>query len=144
MSNDSDGGSNIKWVIGAVLVPILVACIGAGVFRVKDGCVPFFCGNAGSGAGQGQPADIFLSHTSGPGGSTVKVSGENFQPDEQIVIQFHTEEIGRTQANDAGRFANVTVTIPKSFSQFAPHQFDIIATGRSSISSARAAFTISG
>jgi hypothetical protein len=144
MSNGNDGGSNVKWMIGAVLVPILVACISAGVFQVKDGCLPFFCGSSDSGGGRSQPADIFLSSTSGPGGSTVNVSGDGFQANEQVVIQFHTEEIGRTQANSAGRFTNVTVTIPTSFSGFAPRQFDIIATGRSSIKSGRAPFTISG
>jgi hypothetical protein len=151
MSKDDDGGSNIKWVIGAVIVPILVACIGAGFFQVKDGCLPFLCGTGsgsggpgGSGGGGGGPASIFLSSTSGPGGSVVKVSGEGFAPNEEVVLRFHTEEMGRTQADSAGKFSNVAVTIPKSFSKFAPQQFEIIANGSTSIRSATAAFTISG
>jgi hypothetical protein len=146
-----DGGSNIKWVIGAVLVPILVACIGAGVFQVKAGCLPFLCGNSdkgsdhdGGGFDPSNPASIFLSTTSGPGGSTVKVSGEGFAPDEEVVISFHTEEMGRTRTNGDGKFSNVTVTIPKTFSKFAPQKFDIVANGRTSIKSAQAQFTLSG
>jgi hypothetical protein len=148
--------SNLKWIVGVVVVPILVACIGAGVFQIKDGCLPFLCGSSSSGGGTpthdtntgpfdpAKPADIFLSSTSGPGGSKVNVSGEGFQPNEQIVIRFHTEEIGRTQANSSGQFKNVTVTIPRSFSQFAPQKFDIVATGKSSIKSAQAQYTLSG
>jgi hypothetical protein len=154
MAKDDGSGGNVKWVIGAVLVPILVACIGAGVFQVKVGCLPFTCGNSGTGGGDqdgggggfdpSQPASIFLSRTSGPGGSTVNVSGEGFKPGEEVVISFHTEEIGRTDANGEGRFANVAVTIPTTFSQFAPQKFDIVANGRTSIKSARAQFTLSG
>jgi hypothetical protein len=74
----------------------------------------------------------------------VNVSGEGFQPNEQVVIRFHTEEVGRTRTHDGGRFTNVTVTIPQSFSQFAPRTFDIVATGDSSLGSARTPFTLSG
>jgi hypothetical protein len=152
MSNDGSGGSNVKWVIGAVIVPILVACIGAGFFQVKDGCLPFLCGSGG-GSGQqpnpggvnpGTTASIFLSSTSGPGGSVVKVSGEGFAPNEEVVLRFHTEEMGRTRTDGAGKFSNVAVTIPRSFSKFAPQTFDIVADGRTSIRSATAQFTLSG
>src|SRR5438477_6074767 len=135
MSKDDDGGSNVKWLVGAVIVPILVACIGAGFFQVKDGCLPFFCGHGGSdqpNPGVVNPAataSIFLSRTSGPGGSVVKVSGEGFAPNEEVVLRFHTDEVGRTRADAAGRFSNVAVTIPTSFSKFAPQQFEIIANG---------------
>jgi hypothetical protein len=149
MSKDDTGGGNIKWFIGAVFVPVLVALIGAGFFQLKDGCLPFLCGSGGGSGHQfpgdlSKPASIFLSATSGPGGSVIKVSGEGFAPNEQVVITFHTEEMGRTQANDAGAFSNVAVTIPTSFSKFAPQPFNIIALGRTSIKSATAQFTISG
>lgn len=92
----------------------------------------------------GKAASVFLSRDSGPGGATVQVSGEGFAAGEPVVITFHTEEIGTTTASDQGRFSNVTVTIPQSFSEFAPQQFFVHANGRSSIKSARAPFTISG
>jgi hypothetical protein len=153
MADDDSGGSNIKWLVGAVIVPILVACIGAGFFQIKDGCLPFLCGGGGTGqppqpnpgvVNQNTTASIFLSSTSGPGGSIVKVSGEGFAPGEEVVLRFHTDEMGRTRADSAGKFSNVAVTIPKSFSRFAPQQFEIIANGSTSIRSATAPFTISG
>jgi len=66
---------------------------------------------------------VFLSRDSGPGGTTVNVSGEGYSPGERVVIRFHTEQIGATTANDQGAFSNVAVVIPMSFSQFAPQQF---------------------
>jgi hypothetical protein len=117
------------------------------VFQVKDGCLPFLCGgDGGNGREEILPgtADIFLSKTSGPAGTVVNVSGEDFAPGEQVVIGFHTGEIGRTNADGSGQFKNVAVTIPDSFSVFAPQKFDIVARGRSSIKSAHAPFTLSG
>jgi hypothetical protein len=150
MSKNGAGGGNLKWFIGVVLVPILAALISAGIFQVKDGCLPLLCGSGG-GSGQqtspgdlSKPASIFLSATSGPGGSVIKVSGEGFAANEQVVIRFHTEEMGRTQTNAAGAFSNVAVTIPTSFSKFAPQAFNIVVNGQTSIKSATAQFTISG
>jgi hypothetical protein len=90
------------------------------------------------------PAEIFLSRDSGPGGSTVLVSGKGFQAGERIVLSFHTEQIGSTNAGQSGAFERVEVTIPISFSQFAPQQFFIRAQGETSIKTATAPFTISG
>lgn len=89
-------------------------------------------------------ADVFLSRDSGPGGSTVSVSGTGFGESERVVIMFHTEEVGSTTASSEGSFSNVAVTIPTSFSKFAPQQFSIVATGDSSLRAARAPFTITG
>jgi hypothetical protein len=89
-------------------------------------------------------ASVFLSRDSGPGGTIVQVSGEGFASGERIVIQFHTEQIGSTTANGDGKFANVAVTIPESFSEFAPQQFFVIARGEGSHRFAQAPFTISG
>jgi hypothetical protein len=86
MAMSNDGGNNIKWVIGAVLVAA----------------------------------------------------------NETIQVLFHTDEIARTQADAAGGFANVTATIPTSYSVFAPKQYDIIAIGLSSAKSATTPFTTSG
>jgi hypothetical protein len=92
----------------------------------------------------GKSAEVFLSRDSGPGGSTVLVSGAGFRAGERIVLRFHTEQIGSTTAGQSGGFERVEVTIPTSFSVFAPQQFSIRATGQTSIRSAEAPFTISG
>jgi hypothetical protein len=89
-------------------------------------------------------ASVFLSRDSGPGGTTVNVSGEGYSPGERVVIRFHTEQIGATTANDQGAFSNVAVVIPMSFSQFAPQQFDVVASGEQSLQAATAPFTITG
>ncbi len=87
---------------------------------------------------------VYLSVDNGPAGTTVNVSGEGFQANERVVLRFHTEQIGTTQTNDAGSFSNVAATIPGSFSDFAPQQFSIIATGQSSVRTATAPFTLTG
>lgn len=89
-------------------------------------------------------ASIFLSRDSGPGGTTVNVSGEGFAPEERVEIRFHTEQIATTTTSTEGRFSNVAVVIPTSYSAFAPQQFSIVAMGTSSLLSADAPFTISG
>ncbi len=89
-------------------------------------------------------AEVFLSRDSGPGGTEVNVSGEGFASGEDVVIRFHTEQIGRTTANDDGRFSNVGVTIPSSFSFAAPQQFSVVATGEQSAKSAQAPFQLTG
>lgn len=89
-------------------------------------------------------ASVFVNRDRGPGGTTVLVSGEGFAPGQRVVIRFHTEQIGSTTANAEGRFANVAVTIPTSFSKFAPQQFDIVADGEGIGSHAATPFTITG
>jgi hypothetical protein len=87
---------------------------------------------------------VYLSLDNGPTGSTVRVSGEGFQADERIVLRFHTDQIGTTQANNVGGFSNVSVEIPPGYANFAPHQFSLVATGQSSAKSASAPFTLTG
>src|SRR6266508_5286064 len=142
MSNSGSGGT--RGVIGAALIGA-VAVIVAAVIQSQPG-------SGGGGGGQptfpplngGGSAAVFLSKESGPGGATVNVSGQGFAAGETIDIRFHTESVATTTADPGGRFANVQITIPTSFSQFAPQQFMVIATGRSSIRSAQAPFTTSG
>jgi hypothetical protein len=93
---------------------------------------------------QGGETSIFLSLTSGPVGSTVKVSGQGFGAGETVVISFHTNEVGRTTANGAGSFSGVEITVPEEFGVFAPSQFFVIARGEQTIKSGRAPFTVSG
>ena len=90
------------------------------------------------------PASLFSNRDSGPGGTAVRVSGEGFGPGERVVLRFHTEQIGSTTTNSAGKFSNVDVTIPTTLSEFAPQQFNLVATGESSIRTATTPFTLTG
>jgi hypothetical protein len=90
------------------------------------------------------PASVFSNRDSGPGGTTVLVSGEGFDPGERVVLRFHTDQIGSTTANGDGKFSNVAVTIPTTLSEFAPRQFELIATGQSSVRTATTPFTLTG
>ncbi|MGB6163839.1 MAG: hypothetical protein WCF33_12115 [Pseudonocardiaceae bacterium] len=87
---------------------------------------------------------VFLSRDSGPAGTVVRVSGEGFAPGERVVLRFHTEQIGSTTADGAGKFSNVAVTIPGSFAKFAPQQFSVSAVGHNSVGHDEAPFTITG
>ena len=91
-----------------------------------------------------QPASVFLNRDSGAGGTQVKVSGEGFAAGETVELRFHTTDIGRTTANADGRFSNVGVEIPEGYGWSAPQQYQVVATGRTSIRSAEAQFTLTG
>lgn len=144
----TESGGNLKWVIGAVVVPIVVACIGAGVVVLKPVCLPVICSDDQGGGTGPEPTtgetSIFLSRLAGPAGTVVNVSGTGFQAGETITIRFHTEQVGETRADAGGKFTNVPITIPDRFSRSAPQQFDIVANGKSSVRFATAAFTLTG
>ena len=91
-----------------------------------------------------EPASLFVNRDSGPGGTEVRLSGEKFAPGERIVISFETEELTKITTDSQGKFANVTVTIPTSYSRWAPQQFQLIAHGLSSAKTAMTPFTITG
>lgn len=142
-------GSTTAAALGVVaaLIGLLTAVLG--LVKLTGG-FDEPAGGSGGTSQSGRPgsthtsASVFLNDESGPGGSVVKVSGEGFEPGERVTLRFHTEEVGRTRAGDAGSFSNVAVTIPTSFSMFAPQQFTLVATGGSSIRSASTAFTLTG
>lgn len=77
---------------------------------------------------QGFNASVYVNPTSGAGGTSVTLSGEDFPANTRVEFTFHTEVIGETRTNSAGKFSNVVVTIPTDFSAFAPQQFMIAAT----------------
>jgi hypothetical protein len=151
----SEGSSKVPWII-----PIAVALIGlvaspvwgpplCRAVRVCEAETP----GGGSGPTITPPqfsfpanveTNIFLSETSGPTGSKLKVSGEGFQAGETIVISMHTTQVGTTTASPAGTFSSVEITVPDEFGVFAPQQFDVIARGKASIRFASAPFTVSG
>ena len=90
------------------------------------------------------PASVYLSKESGPGGATVKVSGENYAAKERVEISFGGEVVGRPTTNDQGKFSNVAVEVPESLSHFAPFQVEVVATGKTSIKWATAPFQVTG
>ena len=145
----SEGSSKVPWII-----PIVVALIGLIASPVWG---PPLCRAVGVCEADGNgptptvgpfipnaETNIFLSETSGPTGSKLKVSGEGFQPGETIVISMHTTQVGTTTASPAGTFSSVEITVPDEFGVFAPRQFDVIARGKASIRFASAPFTVSG
>jgi hypothetical protein len=90
------------------------------------------------------PASVYLSKESGPGGASVKVSGENYAPRERVEIRFGAEVVGRPTTNEQGKFSNVAVEVPTSLSRFAPFQVEVVATGKTSIKWATAPFQVTG
>jgi hypothetical protein len=87
------------------------------------------------------PAKISLSRGSGPSGIHITVSGENFQPGEEVEIYFHADQIGIATVDSSGRFSQ-NVKIPGTYDAFAPQQFQITATGNTSIKSASRPFRL--
>ena len=157
----ADGSSKVPWI-----VPIAVALIG---FIASPVWGPPLCRAIGvcdpeppAGGGNGptvtvppvtvppfsfppnEETNIFLSETSGPAGSTLKVSGEGFQPGETIVITMATTQVGTTTASAAGKFSSVEITVPEKFGVFPGTQFKVTARGKASVKFASAPFTVSG
>jgi hypothetical protein len=100
--------------------------------------------DGGLGFPNDNPAEIFLSRDSAPGGATVLVSGTGFAGGESIEIDVSAVQVATTRADSNGKFANVAIVVPTQFSVFAPQQFQVIARGRSSIKSAHQPLVISG
>lgn len=81
-----------------------------------------------------------VSPDRGPAGTTVTMSGAGFQPGERVRIRFHTTQIADVRADDDGRFHDVSGDIPADW-RFTS-QFDIVATGESSLRSTREPFEV--
>lgn len=92
-----------------------------------------------------EPAELFANKESAPVGATVLVSGRKFAGEESIDIRFGANPGVTTRSSKGGDFANVSIRVPDFFKGFAkPMTIEIVAVGKSSIKSARVAFTISG
>lgn len=87
-----------------------------------------------------EPPAITLFPVAGGPGTSVTVSGMNFDPGETIRIDFHAQEVGKTQADDKGAFAGVVVRIPPDWR--VKGQFDIVVRGEKSIRSTREPFQV--
>lgn len=100
--------------------------------------------NPQDGSGEGDPPEVpdplgscdprvkpslSLSVGSGPSGTELTVSGQDFCPDEQVVIDFHTEQIQVAQTDADGVFS-VDARIPGTFDFTAPSQIDIRVRGQ--------------
>lgn len=90
--------------------------------------------------GPGRAPDISLSPGSGPAGTSISVSGTGFAPGETVVIRFHTRELDRIQADQQGGFPALTAQVPPDWPF--DGQFHVIATGNSSLRSARLPFEV--
>jgi len=108
---------------------------------IKHASQPFKLLGGGGGGPNTGPASISLSDGSGPSGTELTVSGENFQPGEEVKISFATTEMGRAVADNDGRF-ELSVTIPGNQDAFGSHQVDIAANGQQSIKHADAPFQL--
>ncbi|SRR5260370_40087537 len=127
-----------KWLSGAVVFLAALATVLTFIFTYG----PHHGHPTSSGqAATGNPS-VFVNPTSGAGGTVVKVSGEGFPANARVISNFHTEQIGDTTTNGDSKFSNVAVTIPTSFSQFAPLQFYILAV--SGAMSAETPFMLTG
>ena len=132
MSDNGGAAGWVKWAIAGVVVPIVVALIGAGVLHWRP---PAFDGSGPSAA----PAEITLSRASAPRGWKVTVYGSGFQPGELVEIRVHVTTVGTVTADSQGKFTQ-EVTVPDSAP---PPGFptSISATGHSSIKTAEAPFS---
>lgn len=85
---------------------------------------------------------LSISRGSGPSGITITLSGSGFAGGEVVDIRFSTEAIATAQTDGSGAFSGVQARIPGSFDVFAPQQFYVVASGRSSARSAEVAFML--
>jgi hypothetical protein len=82
---------------------------------------------------------ITLSRSSGPPGTVFTVSGSGFNADERVEIRFHTRVLGEVRADGRGDFTGFQTEVPDMPFR---DQFDVVATGQSSIRSARKPFEV--
>jgi hypothetical protein len=83
---------------------------------------------------------LILSTSSGPPGTTLKLTGSGFRPGERVRVLFHTTEVGSARADARGWFG-VPVTIPANW-KFRNAQFRIAATGEDSLRFAQEPFDV--
>ncbi|WP_158843385.1 hypothetical protein [Saccharothrix deserti] len=74
-------------------------------------------------------AHVVAQPLAGHAGGEVRLSGEGYPAHGRVVFTFHGRQVGDTTADAVGRFVEVLVRVPDSFSDSAPGtQFTIGAT----------------
>mgnify|MGYP003440369256 FL=1 len=146
-SEQRNQGGSSGWLQGIVITVVGGILASLGWFYVQNWMTPTDGrGPSTSAPSRSQPptrpeeAAIFLDKLSGPVQTAVGVSGEGFEPNEQVVIRFHAEECARTRASQSGTFSRVTCRIPADW-KF-EGSFEIIATGTKSLHFASAQFRV--
>lgn len=86
-------------------------------------------------------ASISLSPTSGTGGTRITVRGTNYAPGEGVEVYFQGQLLANTSADSSGSFS-VVISVPGSDGEFHGVALTVSASGRSSVRSADAPFTI--
>ncbi len=86
--------------------------------------------------------EVSISPTSGGAATTIVVSGTGFDPGEPVEIRFHSQVVGEAHTDINCAFSGVRIGVPQFFRSFAPSSFDITATGKRSIRSARQPFML--
>jgi hypothetical protein len=89
-------------------------------------------------------ADMTISPTSGPSGTTVTASGSGFQPGETIELRVHTDRVAEIRADSNGAFSGVRLQVRDPLGGGFPvdRQVSVSATGRSSIKHAEEPFEL--
>jgi hypothetical protein len=83
---------------------------------------------------------IALSRSTGPVGTSITVSGSGFGAGETVEIRFLVTQLATTVTNRSGAFSGVVIKVPADAVKGFPSS--VTATGRTSIKSARAPFTV--
>lgn len=122
------GGLAVGLVVGLVVLVVL-AGLAYGVVKAAG---PFF-----EDFGEGNPT-VVLSPPSGRPGTTVTVTGTGYGKEETVEINFHATEVGTVLTEPDGSFTT-TVKVPASPFK---GQFDIRVTGKRTIRSDSAPFTV--
>ena len=129
-------------VVGVI---VLLALVGAGIWiftAVTDG-----------GGGGGQPqlgacepgaasTRLVLEPTSGPAGSTVRITGSGFDPEREVRISIQANHLETLQPDANGRFA-FDASIPEELGNFSGTTFEVIASQPFTFCEASANFTVS-
>jgi hypothetical protein len=123
-------GCAVGGIIGLIVSVLALAGIAAVVVFFV---VPFI-------REQLREAEITLSKSSGPPGTSLTIDGKGFNNGETVVLNFHTVEVGRVKADDNGEFHDKRVEVPSDWTFTG--QFDFRATGNSSVKSASMPFQV--
>lgn len=83
---------------------------------------------------------VSLSPSSGPVGTSITVSGQGFSAGETVEIRFSVTQLATVVTNRAGAFSGVVIKVPAGSPKGFP--FSVTATGRTSVKSASAPFTV--